>query len=459
VTAIPAIVPALASAELPKSANSGVIRVVESTKALTRRENGNVMPTTLPAWANRSWSIRRMIARVRAKVLSGLLVPGCVIVAAVSVLAQTPSTISLRASRVLDGRGGAWENAVIEIAGSKITKIEQRSGPVTYDLGTATVLPGLIDVHVHMIAGAVSDRPAELRADQRAELWQKNFRATLMAGFTTVQSVGDAPDKPLREAIAAGFIIGPRLLTSLGQVHPGNRTTTELRAEVRKLKSEGADLIKLYGSGSGFEGGKSNVTLEQMAAVCGEARIQRLRCVVHAHPPDAIINAVKAGATEIEHGGWADGEAIKAMADANVLYDPTMSVAPTVLEHKEELMRIGRLGAKEIALMEEALPRKVSIFQKALAAGVRMPNGSDVRFPGENAREIIARVEAGQKPIDAITGATSLAAESLGLDKTIGTLAAGYEADIIAVPGKPLEDISVLRNVTFVMKGGQIYKR
>jgi hypothetical protein len=113
------------------------------------------------------------------------------------------------------------------------------------------------------------------------------------------------------------------------------------------------------------------------------------------------------------------------MADANVLYDPTMSVAPLVLEHKEELMRIGRFGAKEIAIMEEALPRKLSIFQKALAAGVRMPNGSDVRFPGENAREIIVRAEAGQKPIDAITGATSLAAESLGLEKTIGTLAPG----------------------------------
>ncbi len=98
-----------------------------------------------------------MIAHVRAKVSSGLLVPGCVIVAAVSVLAQTPSTISLRASRVFDGGGGVWESAVIEIAGSKITKIEQRSGPVTYDLGTATVLPGLIDVHVHMIAGDAAE--------------------------------------------------------------------------------------------------------------------------------------------------------------------------------------------------------------------------------------------------------------------------------------------------------------
>jgi imidazolonepropionase-like amidohydrolase len=415
------------------------------------------MPTTLPV---RQLQLKHQ-ARGRARSghgVVGLLVAGCVIVPAISVLAQAPSTISIRASRVLDGRGGTWQNAVIEIAGSKITKIEQRSGPVTYDLGTATLLPGLIDVHVHISAGAVSDRPAELRADHSAELSQKNVRATLMAGFTTVQSVGDAADKLLREAIAAGLIVGPRVLTSLGQVHPGKRAPDELRAEVRKFKSEGTDLIKLYGSGSGFEGGTSNVTPEQMAAVCGEARTQGLRCVVHAHPPDAIINAVRAGASAIEHGGWADDEAIKAMAVANVLFDPTMSVAPMALENKEELMRRG-MGAKQIALMAEVRPQKTISFQKALAAGVRMPNGSDIRFPGQNAREIIARVEAGQKPIDAIIGATSLAAESLGLGNTIGTLAAGYEADIIAVPGNPLADISVLRNVTFVMRGGQIYKR
>jgi imidazolonepropionase-like amidohydrolase len=415
------------------------------------------MPTTLPVRRPQP----KHQARDRARSGHGvvvLLVAGCVIVAAISSLAQAPSTISIRASRLLDGRGGVWQNAVIEIAGSKIAKIDQRSGPVTYDLGTATVLPGLIDVHVHISAGAASDRPAELRADHSAELSQKNVRATLMAGFTTVQSVGDAADMPLREAIAAGLIVGPRVFTSLGQVHPGKRSPDELRAEVRNLKSEGADLIKLYGSGSGLRGAESNVTLEQMVAVCGEARIQGLRCVVHAHPPDAIINAVRAGATAIEHGGWADDEAIKAMADANVLFDPTMSVTLMMLENKEEMMRRG-ITAQQIAMMEEVQPTKIISFQKALAAGIRMPNGSDIRFPGQNAREIIDRVEAGQKPIDAINSATSLAAESLGLGKTIGTLAGGYEADIIAVPGNPLEDISVLRNVTFVMKGGQIYKR
>jgi imidazolonepropionase-like amidohydrolase len=215
----------------------------------------------------------------------------------------------------------------------------------------------------------------------------------------------------------------------------------------------------LYGSASGYNGGTSNVTLEQMAAVCGEAKILGLRCVVHAHPPDAIINAIKAGATEIEHGGWADDAAIKAMAEAKILFDPTMSWAAIIVDHKDELMRIGRQNAQTIAQIEEGLPRKRATFQKVLSAGLRMPNGSDIGYGlGENAREIIMRVEAGQKPMDAIIGATSLAAESLGLGKNIGTLAPGYQADIIAVAGDPLENVAALKDVMFVMKGGQIYK-
>jgi imidazolonepropionase-like amidohydrolase len=398
-------------------------------------------------------------ARVRVPVLAALLAIECTIAPAVCVLAQAPTTISIGAARILDGRGGIVEDAVIEISGSKITKIERRSGPVTYDLGNATVLPGLIDVHVHASAGATSDRPAELQGAHTAELWQKNLRATLMAGFTTVQSVGDPRDLAARDALATGLVVGPRLLTSVDQIHPGNRSPDELRAEVRKLKSEGADLIKLYGSASGNVCMKSSVTLEQMAAVCGEAKVQGLRCVVHAHPPDAIMNAVKAGATEIEHGGCVDDEAIKAMADARVLFDPTMSVAPIALEHKDELIRRDPRYAQRVAQYEDVIPKKKAAFQKALAAGLRMPNGSDIGLDhGENALEIIVRVQAGQKPMDAIVGATSLAAESLGLGKSIGAIAVGYEADIVAVPGNPLEDISTMRNVTFVMKGGQIYK-
>jgi imidazolonepropionase-like amidohydrolase len=290
--------------------------------------------------ASVSFSRKPMIARIRAMALSGMFLLGCIVACAVSVLAQPQSTVSLRAARVLDGRGGAWDNAVIEIAGSKITKIEQRAGTVTYDLGNATLLPGLIDVHVHPLAYLGADPRPGFRSAQTAEMRQQSARATLMAGFTTVQSAGDIPEaffeipKAMRDAIATGLIIGPRLLTALGQIHPGNRSSDELRAEVRRFKAAGADLIKLYGSQNGVTGHAANVTLEQMVAVCGEAKIQGLRCVVHAHPAEAIINAVKAGATQIEHGGWADSESVKAMADGNVLYDPTMSVPVIAQEHR-----------------------------------------------------------------------------------------------------------------------------
>ena len=334
---------------------------------------------------------------------------------------------------------------------------------MTYDLGQATVLPGLIDVHVHILAGATSDGPAELRAAATAEKWDDNVRATLMAGFTTIQSVGDPADKALRDAIAAGFIVGPRLLTSVDQIHPGNRSPDELRAEVRKLKAEGADLIKLYGSGSGFTNGKSNVSLAQMSAVCGEARLQGLRCVVHAQPAEAIINAVKAGATEIEHGGWGDDESIKAMADAQVLYDPTMSFAPTCCNTRRRKNCCVEGGSTRHRWPEltRSCRRSTAFFRRPSRLVYECPVEATFGFAhGENALELIVRVEAGRKA-DGRDHRRDVACgrkKSLGLGKTIGAIAAGYEADIIAVSENPLEDITVLRHVTFVMKGGQIYR-
>lgn len=201
-----------------------------------------------------------------------------------------------------------------------------------------------------------------------------------------------------------------------------------------------------------------NVTQEQVNAVCAEAKAQGLRCLIHAHSSESIIAAVKAGCTEIEHGFFADDAAIKAMADAHVYFDPNIGlVLQNWIENKEKF----GYNDEAIASIEKTLPKLQTVFKKALAAGLRMPMGTDAMAGahGQNAREIIARVAAGQKPMDAIIGATSLAAESLGLEKTIGTIAPGYEADIIAVGGDPTKDIAVLRNVTFVMKGGQVYKK
>ena len=373
---------------------------------------------------------------------------------------------TIRAARLLDGRGKALANGVIEIQGSKIVTIDQRSGPVTYDLGDATLLPGMIDVHVHLNWYFGPDGRYGGRGvlpSFAADAVLDNARATLMAGFTTVQSVGWIGDKPLREAIAAGVVNGPRLLTSLGQLQGGSSTPQELRERVRQAKADGADLIKFFASASIRDGGKMNVTQAQVDAVCGEARAQGLRTLVHAHSSDSVIASVKAGCTQIEHGMFVDDAAIKAMADARVYFDPNIGlVLQNYLEHRDEYDGTGNFNEASFAAMQAAIPKGPEVFKKALAAGIKMPMGTDAvaGAHGHNAREIIARVQkGGQKPMDAIVSATSLAAESMKLGSQIGSIEAGYEADVIAVRGDPIDDITRLRDVVFVMRAGKVVRR
>jgi imidazolonepropionase-like amidohydrolase len=373
---------------------------------------------------------------------------------------------TIRAARLLDGRGKTLANGVIEIQGSKLVTIDQRSGPVTYDLGDATLLPGMIDVHVHLNWYFGPDGRYGGRGvlpSFAADAVLDNARATLMAGFTTVQSVGWIGDKPLREAIAAGVVNGPRLLTSLGQLQGGSSTPQELRERVRQAKADGADLIKFFASASIRDGGKMNVTQAQVDAVCGEARAQGLRTLVHAHSSDSVIASVKAGCTQIEHGMFVDDAAIKAMADARVYFGPNIGlVLQNYLEHRDEYDGTGNFNEASFAAMQAAIPKGPEVFKKALAAGIKMPMGTDAvaGAHGHNAREIIARVQkGGQKPMDAIVSATSLAAESMKLGSQIGSIEAGYEADVIAVRGDPIDDITRLRDVVFVMRAGKVVRR
>ena len=374
--------------------------------------------------------------------------------------------LTIRAARVLDGRGGALVNAVVEIQGGRIAAVDQHPGPVTYDLGDATLLPGLIDVHVHLNwyfgpDGKYGGRGVLPSFATDAIL--DNARATLMAGFTTVQSLGWSGDKALREAIGSGAINGPRILSSLGQMQGGNSTPEQLRERVRQAKADGADVIKFFASASIRDGGKMNVTQAQLDAVCGEAKAVGLRTAIHAHSSESIVAAVKAGCSQIEHGMFADDAAIKAMADARVYFDPNIGlVLQNYLEHREQYSGSGNFNDEGFAVMTSVLPNGAAVFKKALAAGIRMPLGTDAvaGAHGQNAREIVARVvDGGQRPLDAIVSATSLAAASLNLADAIGTIKVGYEADLIAVLGDPVADISTLRNVMFVMRGGRVMKR
>jgi imidazolonepropionase-like amidohydrolase len=393
-----------------------------------------------------------------------LLVMSCLILAIPIAGQERP--IVIRAGMLLDGKGGVLRNANIVVQGSKIVKIDPNAVNPTYDLRTLTVLPGLIDTHVHITGHFGKDGRASNRGEtpeQQAYYTAENAYATLMAGFTTVQSVGATADVPLREAVEREIIPGPRILTSIRQVNENSGGPDQLREFVRKLKADGADVVKIFASKSIRDGGGQTMTDEQLAAVCGEAKAQGLRTMVHAHAAGAIKAAVRAGCGQIEHGVFVDDEALKLMAERGVYFDPNIGVViQNYLRNKAKFLGIGNYTEEGFAHMEKAIPLNNALMKKAVATpGLKIVMGTDAvaGAHGRNADELLARVrEGGQKPMNAIISATSLAAKSLNLETTIGTLATGFEADLIAVDGDPTKDITALTRVVFVMKGGKVYK-
>jgi imidazolonepropionase-like amidohydrolase len=387
------------------------------------------------------------------------------LISALPARAQDQS-VTIRAARVLDGRGGSLANATVEVRGGKIVAVDQRTGPVTQDLGDVTLMPGLIDVHVHIGYHFGEDGRAENEGETPGEIalyGAENAWTTLINGFTTVQSVGAPTDKELRDAIARGVLPGPRILTSLGSMNERTGGPDVLREYVRKQRAIGANLIKIFASKSIREGGGQTMTDEQLAAACGEARSVGLRTLVHAHAASAVLAATRAGCSQIEHGAFVSDEGLKLMAEKGVYFDPNIGlVLQNYIENKKRFLGIGNYNEEGFAFMEKAVPTNYPMFKRAVAANVKMPMGTDAvaGAHGQNARELMVRVtEGGQKPMDAIISATSLAAESMGLGREIGTLAAGMAADLVAVQGDPVKDITALRRVSFVMKGGRVYRR
>jgi imidazolonepropionase-like amidohydrolase len=378
--------------------------------------------------------------------------------------AQT-GTITLRAPSLLDGRGASRSEVLVTVSGGKITAVGTVTGPATYDLAGLTLLPGFIDTHVHI--GWHFDATGRYHAgsepaDQAALYGAENAWVTLMAGFTTVQSVGAASDKPLREALARGVIPGPRLLSSLGQIANPKLTADEIRGEVRKFKAAGADLVKIFASASIRDGGVPTLSQAQLDAACGESRAQGLRSMVHAHAPEAIMRAARAKCTVVEHGGLANAEALKLLAESGVWFDPNIGlVTQNYLENKAKFLGIGNYTEEGFASMEKALGLKDAMFAAALKTpNLKMVMGTDAvaGAHGQNMREIVERVKSGQAPMAATQSLTSLAAESMNLHGEIGAVAAGLQADLVAVEGNPLTDITALQRVRFVMRAGKIYK-
>ena len=379
---------------------------------------------------------------------------------------QGPGPVTIHVGTLLDGKGGVQRDTNIVVQGTKIARIDPKAANPTYDLRTLTVLPGMIDTHVHINWHFGKDGRYEPRAESpegERQYTIENLKSTLMAGFTTVQSVGAASDVGIRDDVAKGVIDGPRVLTSIRQVNNVNATPDQIRETIRQLKKDGADVVKIFASGSIREGGKQTLSLEQLQAACGEAKTQGLRTMVHAHGPDSIKAAVQAGCGQIEHGIFADEEAMKMMAARGVYFDPNIGlVLQNYIRNKPKFLGIGSYTDEGFAYMEKAVPVNFVMFQKAIATpGLQIVMGTDAvaGAHGRNAEELLTRVKEGhQKPMDAVISATSLAAKSMNMASTIGTIAPGLEADIIAVDGDPSKDITALTRVAFVMKGGKVYK-
>jgi imidazolonepropionase-like amidohydrolase len=403
-------------------------------------------------------------------VLATLLMLGRLVGAQHAAPLQEP--IAIRAATVLDGRGAVRHNVDIIISGSRIAAIVPRgplaSGTRVVDLGDRTVLPGLIDAHAHPVW--YFNRQNRLHTPSDGDTPQQsmlaaaaNAYATLMAGFTTIQSVGSRSDADLRDWIATQGLPGPRILTSLDPITDPRIPPDSLRAIVRQRKAQGADLIKLFASASIREGGQQTMSDSQLVAVCGEAKAQGLRTLVHAHSAASVRAATLAGCTQIEHGLFVTQSELTLMAQRRTYFDPQCAlVFQNYLGHRASYLGIGNYTDSGFAAMERALPLAAQDIRMALATpGLEVVYGTDAvaGADGHNAEDLVCRVQkSGEAPMHAIMAATSLNAEAMGLADRIGAIAPGFEADIIAVDGDPLGDITALRRVSFVMKGGTVMR-
>jgi len=385
--------------------------------------------------------------------------------------AQSDS-ITIAASTLLDGKGHVLHNARIVVEGSKIVALNKGSGTEAahfdYDLRGLTVLPGWIDAHDHITWIFGKDgKNAGTEGTTQEDAYQaaSNAWLTLMAGFTTIQSVGAPNDIPLRDAIAKGLIPGPRILTAVQPlVGRGEQTGTpdEIRAYVRKQKEAGADLIKIFASQSIRLGGGMTLSQEQLNAACDEAQKQGLRTLVHAYK-DAVRAATLAGCTEIEHGTLATDDDLKLMAAKGTYLDPQAGlVIENYLQHRDQYIGTPGYTAEGFAAMEKILPMEHEFMQHAVKTpGLKVVFGTDAvaGAHGRNAEEFIDRVrDGGVDPMAAMVSANSLGAEAMDLADQIGSIAPGLQADIIALDGDPLKDITAVRRVVFVMKAGVVYK-
>jgi imidazolonepropionase-like amidohydrolase len=412
--------------------------------------------------------------------------------------AQQASTITaIKAARLFDGKSDATTpEAVVLVQGSRITAAGARlaipAGAQVVDLGDATVLPGFIDAHTHVTGESSDDWNADTISDLRRTIAESTLRAAefarrvVMAGFTTVRDVGsgDYIDVGLRNAIATGVAVGPRMLVSVHSLgtrgghcdtsgFPYERFGAEpgiargiasgpdqFRDAVRFQVKYGADVIKVCATGGvlslGDDVGAPQLTQAEMDALVDEAHRLGRRAAAHAHGAEGAKVAIRAGIDSIEHGSFLDDEAVRMMKERGTYFVPTLMAGEYAGGRKATRKYPPEIAAKAL----QALDGRSSAFKRAAGGGVKIAFGTDsgVSPHGRNAEEFALLVQHGLSPAAALrTSAT--AAALLGVDRVTGTIEAGKEADIVAVPGDVLKDIAATERVRFVMKAGKILRR
>ncbi len=376
--------------------------------------------------------------------------------------------VVLLTDRALDGRGNVLGASRIGVQNGRITSLQAARGGTTIDLRGYTVMPGWIDTHVHL--DSHFDRTGRIATDSEPPLEKSLGIAlagweTLLAGFTTVQTVGDPSERPLRDAIRDHGFPGPRVLTSLDWiVGKGDSTGSpeQLRAMVRERKAQGADLVKIFASTSQRVGANPTLSLEQLTILCDEAKAQGLRSMVHTYRSQ-VSAAALAGCGQVEHATYATAADIATAARSGTFISPQVGlVVQNYIANQARYLGEGNYTPEGMATMERDLPLDFEICRLAVqtpGAKVVFSTDATAGAHGKNAEEFLGRIEhCGQSPMAALVSAQSLAAEALGMADRIGRLAAGYEADIIALDGDPLRDPTAVRRVVFVMRGGVVYK-
>jgi imidazolonepropionase-like amidohydrolase len=399
----------------------------------------------------------------------------------------------LKAARLLDGTGKVIAPVFVRVEGERIAAVgpamSTAPGPLVVDLGDATLLPGLIDLHTHLCGKYGIHWEDELIKTTPAfsALWgAHNARVTLHAGFTTVRDMGTAwpyVDVELRNAINDGAIPGPRMMVAGAYVSstggagdaaqfspyvqvPGVDNLADSPAEVvrqvRKNFKHGADFIKLLATGAVLSKGQSpgaqQFSDEEILAAVTEANRWGRPVAVHAHGIGGIKTSIRAGVRTIDHGSYLDDEAIAMLKASNrkTFYVPTLYTSTVIARQGREA------GIPDSEIMRSKMISDIKDmgFRRAVAAGLPIGFATDstVIPHGENAMEFLERARLGEKPMDAIISATNLNAEIMGWSDRVGTVEQGKLADLIAVAGNPLDDIAELTRVRFVMKGGVIHR-